>query len=67
MTTPLYITESEVESLFTMEIAVDAVEQAFVARSKGRGAQRVASSGFQQAQVHTTSCSRLGRATKSQD
>ena len=35
MTTPLYITESEVESLFTMEIAVDAVEQAFVARSKG--------------------------------
>ena len=35
MTTPLYITESEVESLFTMEVAVEAVEQAFIARAKG--------------------------------
>ncbi len=35
MTTPLYITESEVESLFTMEDAVDVVEQAFIARASG--------------------------------
>lgn len=35
MTTPLYITEAQVESLFTMEDAVDVVEQAFVARANG--------------------------------
>ena len=35
MTAPLYITESQVEELFTMDIAVDAVEQAFIARSRG--------------------------------
>ena len=36
MTIPLYITEAEVESLFTMDIAIDALEQAFIARSKGK-------------------------------
>ena len=35
MTTPLFITEEQVKSLFTMDIAVDALEQAFIARSKG--------------------------------
>ena len=35
MTTPLYITESQVEELFTMDVAIEAVEQAFIARSKG--------------------------------
>ena len=35
MTSPLFITESDVESLFTMDIAVDALEQAFLARSRG--------------------------------
>ena len=35
MTAPLYITESEVESLFTMEDALEVVEQAFVARANG--------------------------------
>ena len=35
MTTPLFITEEQVKSLFTMDIAVDALEQAFVARSQG--------------------------------
>ena len=35
MTTPLYITESEVEALFTMADAVEVVEQAFIARANG--------------------------------
>ncbi len=35
MTTPLYVTESEVEALLTMADAVEVVEQAFVARAKG--------------------------------
>jgi ornithine cyclodeaminase/alanine dehydrogenase-like protein (mu-crystallin family) len=35
MTIPLYITESEVESLFTMADAVEVVEQSFIARAKG--------------------------------
>lgn len=35
MTKPLYITEAQVESLFTMEAAVRVVEEAFVARSQG--------------------------------
>ena len=35
MTAPLFITESDVESLFTMDVAVDALEQAFLARSRG--------------------------------
>ena len=35
MTTPLYITESEVEALFTMEDALEVVEQVFVARASG--------------------------------
>ncbi len=35
MTTPLFITEEQVKSLFTMPIALDAVEGAFKARAKG--------------------------------
>ncbi len=35
MKPPLYITEAQVAELFTMEIAIDAVEQAFIARSRG--------------------------------
>lgn len=35
MTAPLYITESQVESLFTMEAVLRVVEEAFIARAKG--------------------------------
>ena len=35
MTTPLFITEEQVKSLFTMPIAVEAVEEAFKARARG--------------------------------
>ena len=35
MTTPLFITEEQVKSLFTMPIALEAVEEAFKARAKG--------------------------------
>ena len=35
MTTPLFITESEVESLLTMDVAIAALEDAFVARANG--------------------------------
>ena len=35
MTTPLFITEEQVKSLFTMPIALEAVEEAFKSRAKG--------------------------------
>ena len=35
MTTPLFITEEQVKSLFTMPIALEAVEEAFKARASG--------------------------------
>ena len=35
MTSPIFITESQVAELFTMQDAVNAVEQAFIARSRG--------------------------------
>ena len=35
MTPPLYISESQVKSLFTMDVALEALEEAFIARSQG--------------------------------
>ena len=35
MTVPLYISESQVKSLFTMDVALEALDEAFIARSRG--------------------------------